>query len=356
VLHCAGRSGIDNEAFGIVVVDNQDERQRVLSKFFEADEEGNIRPQLGEVDSSMDDPENAEDLVLRQLCLPGGDDEDPFSILDRTFWASANRATGVPHDQFTPADSFSVESLISLRTTKSTEKRADEIDNSAVKVVSMNPTKIEGLVHSKTRDLWHHVILRTAEGVSCTCESWKYQGIRKHRLCKHLVKFCTFVMENKDTQRYGGSILTQSLRSLEILGELERDGLIIKEKESINCTKLGDSVAALGVPVRDAKRLMKALKTKKGELEDILLGVIRARLGLQGPLLKRILDSVASQKDYKEVYCEKDMPGIIENVIEDIQYVNSILLKIMAGDARRGLNKQSLELNDKLRLMLESIG
>ena len=356
VLHCAGRSGIDNEAFGIVVVSNQDERQRVLSKFFETDDDGDIRPLLGEVDSSMDDPENAEDLVLRQLCIPGCDEEDPFTILDRTFWASANRATGVPRDQFTPTDSFSVESLISLRTTKSTEKRADEIDDSAVKVVSMNPTKIEGLVHSKTRNLWHHVVLRTGEGVSCTCESWKYQGIRKHRLCKHLVKFCTFVMQNEDTQRYGASILTQSLRSLEILGELERDGLVIKQKESIVCTDLGNSVAALGVPVKDARKLMQAVKTKKGELDDVLLGVIRARLELPRLLLKRVLESVTSSDDFDSVYCDKDMPGIIENIIEDIQYVNSILLKTMAGAARRGLNRQSLKLNEKLKAMLESIG
>ena len=37
VLEAAGRRGVDNEAFGIVVVDNESERVRVIAKYFEED-------------------------------------------------------------------------------------------------------------------------------------------------------------------------------------------------------------------------------------------------------------------------------------------------------------------------------
>ncbi|MHA2005530.1 MAG: hypothetical protein ACW960_15810 [Candidatus Thorarchaeota archaeon] len=189
VLQSAGRRGLDNDAFGIVVVDNEEEKTRILAKYFVTDSEGNLIPREGEVDSVMDDAENIQDLVLGQLCGSSEDSVDPFSVINRTFWATSNRMAGSIRDGTLTSDDTTVDQLVSLRTTKSTEKRAEEIPDESVKVVSLNPSKIEGLVHSGSREMWHYVSLKSADGVSCSCESWKYQGIRRHRLCKHLVRF-----------------------------------------------------------------------------------------------------------------------------------------------------------------------
>ncbi|MCK5301655.1 MAG: hypothetical protein KAJ96_00815 [Candidatus Thorarchaeota archaeon] len=354
VLSSVGKRGVDNEAFGIVVVGTQTERHRVLARYFVEDSEGNISPRLGEVDSSMDNPENAQDLVLRQLCSDHTRDEDPFSILDRTFWASTNRVTQISRDGLMLADDADVEALISLRSTKSTATRAREIPDEDVRLVSMNPNKIEGLVHSRSRDLWHHVVVRAGEGVSCTCESWKYQGIRKHRLCKHLVRFSNFALQNDETKPYAASVIRQSLRGLKILGELEREGLMQPDGKGFRCTKLGQSVTVLGVSVSDSKRVNKALGQAGNKLANILIDVAVARTGMPRKAIAGVLDAVQTRNMEKVVNCEQHGPGIVENCLEELHYINSILAGIMGGKANKELKREIRKLDKNLTATLDT--
>lgn len=356
VLQAAGRAGIDKEGFGIVVVDNETERQRVLAKYFQTENDGSIHPCLGEVDSTMDDPENAQDLVLRQICTGTREVEDPFSVIDRTFWAAANRTTRITYEELLATDNASVEALVSIRATKTTVDRAREIPDKAVRLVSVNPSKIEGLIRSSSRDLWHLVIMRAGEGMSCTCESWKFQGIRRHRLCKHLVRFASFALSDAETKPYARSVIIQALRGLEILGDLEREGLVLREKGTTTCTGLGENVVVLGVPVKDAKAVRRALAKQEGNLKQILLGVTAVRTGLPKKLIRSVLDLVLKEGIEDIIRKTKGQPGIVENILEELQYANSILLKLMAGTDRKGLNRESFELDKKLLELLSGIG
>ncbi|MFW9886636.1 MAG: hypothetical protein ACFFER_00535 [Candidatus Thorarchaeota archaeon] len=355
VLQSAGRRGIDNDAFGIVVVDNEEEKTRILAKYFVADSGGNISPREGEVDSVMDDTENIQDLVLGQICGVSEESVEPFSIINRTFWATSNRMTGPIRDGTLTSDGTTVDQLVSLRTTKSTEKRAEEIPDESVKVVSLNPSKIEGLVRSGSREMWHYVSLKASDGVSCSCESWKYQGIRKHRLCKHLVKFAKHALKAEDTKQYASSVIEQSLRGLETIGELERAGLVQRVKRKIKCTELGENVTYLGVPVPDAKRVMKAISERKGNLKDILLGVATARSNLPREVVSRIMDALPAD-NIEDLVCDKnEMPGIVENCLEEIDYINMILLRLMGKKRNDKLKRDSIAMEDNLRTLIGAI-
>lgn len=349
VLEAAGRRGIDNEAFGIVVVDSESEKTRVIAKFFETDSEGNLKPSLGEVDSVMDETENVQDLVLRQLCSKS-DDEDPFSIIDRTFWGSQSRVTDLSQTEM--YDEAAVESHLAMRSTRATNARAKEIPDDSVKLVSVRPDKIEGLVHSGSREIWHYATLRSKEGMSCSCESWKYQGIRKHRLCKHLVKFSQYALDNDESKPYAAGVILQALRGLEVYGELERDRLIVREKETARCTDLGKNVAVLGVPVKDAKRVMRAVSDEKSDLKTILKSIVLTRTSVPKDVVTRVLDRLPA-KTIEEIICEDDMPGIIENCLEELEYINSILLKLIKS--KHIAREESLKLQDNLLLLLESM-
>ncbi|MHA2021108.1 MAG: hypothetical protein ACW96N_05290 [Candidatus Thorarchaeota archaeon] len=355
VLQSAGRRGIDNDAFGIVVVDNEEERTRILAKYFVTDSEGNLIPREGEVDSVMDDAENIQDLVLGQLCGSSEDLVDPFSVINRTFWATSNRMAGSIRDGTLTSDDTTVDQLVSLRTTRSTEKRAEEIPDESVKVVSLNPSKIEGLVHSGSREMWHYVSLKSSDGVSCSCESWKYQGIRRHRLCKHLVKFAKHALKEEDTKQYASSVIEQSLRGLEIIGDLERVGLVHRVKKTIRCTDLGENVTYLGVPVRDAKRVMRAISERKRNLKSILLSVAAARSNLPKDVVGRIVDALPADS-VEDLVCKKnEMPGIVENCIEELDYINMILLKLMGDKRKDSLKKDSLAMESNLRTLISAI-
>jgi len=350
VLEAAGRRGIDNDAFGIVIVDNESERVRVIDKYFEKDSKGNLKARLGEVDSLMYDTENVQDLVLRQLCRKTKKDEDPFSIIDRTFWGSSSLVTDI--SQAESPDEAAVESLLTLRSTRSTSSRAKEIPNKSVKLVSVRPDKIEGLVHSGSREIWHYTTLRAKDGVSCSCESWKYQGIKKHRLCKHLIKFAKFALNERDTKPYAAGVILQALRGLEVYDELEADQLIIRDKEGVRCTERGKDVAFLGVPVKDAKRVMGAISDRKSDLKTILKNVVLTRTTIPKEVVEHVLGKLPS-KSIEDIVCEDDMPGIVENCLEELEYVNSILLKLL--DSKHSARKESEKLEENLLLLLESM-
>ncbi|MFX0054804.1 MAG: hypothetical protein ACFFAD_07760 [Candidatus Hermodarchaeota archaeon] len=355
LLQSAGRRGIDNEAFGVVVVDSEEEKTRILAKYFGADSEGNISPREGEVDSVMDATENIQDLVLGQLCGSSEEPVDPFSIINRTFWATSNRMTGPIQDGTLTSDGTTVEQLVSLRTTRSTEKRAEEIPDESVKVVSLNPSKIEGLIHSGSREMWHYVSLKASDGVSCSCESWKYQGIRRHRLCKHLVKFAKHALKDEVTKQYASSVIEQALRGLEVIGDLERAGLVQRVKKTIRCTELGENATYLGVPVPDAKRVMRAISERKENLKDILLSVATARSNLPREVVSRIMDALPAE-NIEQLVCDKnEMPGIVENCIEELDYINMILLRLMGDKRKDKLKKDSIQMEDNLRALIGAI-
>ncbi len=351
VLGSAGRAGYDNEAFGIVVVDKEEERQRILTKYFRQDAQGNLIPLLGDIDSSMDESENIQDLVLIQLCRTQRGD-DPFSVINRTFWGSSSRVTDIRKIGTEVPDEASVDAILKMRSTRSTFDRALKIPDESVKLVSVRPDKIEGLVHSGSREIWHYITLRSKEGVSCSCESWKYQGIRQHRLCKHLVKFSTYAMNQEESKPYAAGVIIQALRGLEVFGELESDGLIKRQGTSIECTSLGRTVTYLGVPVKDAKKVMKALSDKKSDLKAILRGLVQSHLGISEKVVKYVIDKLPA-KDINDIICEEFMPGIIENCLEEIEYINSILLKLLEED--HPYKKQSHELQENLRLLFKAM-
>ncbi len=352
VLGSAGRRGIDNEAFGIVVTDNHSERMRILAKYFDKDLEGNLLPLLGEVDSAMDETENIQDLVLMQLCGSRDSEEDPFSVIDRSFWGSSSKVTDVSTIDTEAPDDTLVESLLTMRSTNATKNRANEIPDDSVKVVSIRPDKIEGLVHSGSREIWHYITLRSKDGVSCSCESWKYQGIRKHRLCKHLVKFSNYALHQEETKAYAAGVIVQALRGLEIFGELEADGLITRAGSQISCTPLGESVTVLGVPVKDAKRVMRAISDKRSDLKTILRGLVRARKGISEAVVKQVLDRLPA-KNIEDILRDDHMPGVIENCLEELEYINSILFRLM--DKKNPLRKESRKLEKSLHALLSAM-
>jgi len=352
VLQSAGRSGVDSRAFGIVVVDNEFEMKRVKSKYFDVHSDSSITPVLGEVDSSMDDPENIQDLVLGELCLSKGGSEDPFSVVSRTYWA-VTKNTGESKEDSLSEERDSIQFNISQRAVKSTIMRAKDIPDTSVKMVSVTPHKLEGLIHSESRDLWHHVILRDDEGISCTCESWKYQGIRRHRLCKHLVKFMQYASKKKDVSQYAIAVIRKSLAGLEILDDLVKDGLVFRDDKKIVCTDLGRTVTLLGIPVKDAKRVMRILSTGKAELDAILLELTGTRDNVPKEVWKRVLKIINDDAKKPLELCEEDYPGIVENCFEDFQYYNTILLRLI--DAKKtDLRKQAERMDSRLNQILDA--
>ena len=352
VLTSAGRRGQDNEAYGIVVVDKEIEKKRVIAKYFKTNRDRSISPILGEVDSSMDNPDNLQDLALASLCGKERKPESLFGVIDRTYWAIGHRMSRMGDDDLLPTDDTSVDDLVALRSTKATIKRAEEIPDSSVKLVSISPTKIAGLVRSSSREIWHYVVLKSEEGVSCSCESWKYQGIRKHRLCKHLVKFSEYTTDNIETKPYALSIIRTALWGLEIIGELDKDDLLQPEGKTMKCTKLGFKVASLGIPVRDARTIVELISKDYKDAKAVLCKIVESNTGLPSEYLHTILGKLSEKHIETLAVKTNTPPGILENYLEESLYSLNIALTFDDKIHDKKLLKEFKKLQEELQRLL----
>jgi hypothetical protein len=159
-------------------------------------------------------------------------------------------------------------------------------------------------------------------------------------------------MDDEDSKPYAAGVILQALRGLEVYDELEADKLIVRNNETTRCTDLGKSVAVLGVPVKDAKRVMRAISDEKSDLKKILRGVILARKTLPKDVVERVLNRLPA-KTIDEIVCEEDMPGIIENCLEEFEYITSIILKVLGS--KHATRKENKNLHDNLLMLLESM-
>ena len=182
-------------------------------------------------------------------------------------------------------------------------------------------------------------------------KSWKYQGIRKHRLCKHLVKFMNYAVEKDDISQYASALIDQSLRGLEILDDLENGGLVYSKGKVHECSDTGKSVTMLGIPVSVAKRVMKELSKQDAELRSILLEVAAARTSVPRKVWKRILESTELGVRGEIKLRDDDIPGIIENCLEEIHYLNTIL-EGLVDKKRQSLRKEIDYMEKRLRYLL----
>lgn len=166
------------------------------------------------------------------------------------------------------------------------------------------------------------------------------------------MKFSTFAIKQKETKAYATGVIQQALRGLEVFGELELDGLITREGKNIRCTPLGESVSLLGVPVKDAKKVMKAITDKRSDLKQVLRSIVQARADISDSIVNQALEKLPA-KSIDEIVCEDHMPGILENSLEELEYINFILLSLM--DKKHPLRKKSEELEVNLLMLLDSM-
>jgi len=159
-------------------------------------------------------------------------------------------------------------------------------------------------------------------------------------------------MRQDDTKAYAAGVIKQALRGLEVFGELETDGLITRDGKSIKCTPLGENVSILGVPVKDAKKVMRAISDKRSDLKTILRGLIRARAEMLEPVANQVLGRLPATS-IDEVVCEDNMPGIVENCLEDLEYINHILLSLM--EQKHALRKETEKMEVSLLTLLNSM-
>ncbi|MHA1577700.1 MAG: hypothetical protein ACTSU3_10105, partial [Candidatus Thorarchaeota archaeon] len=89
-------------------------------------------------------------------------------------------------------------------------------------------------------------------------------------------------------------------------------------------------------------------------LHDIIHSMIKARSNLDKVVLKRVLESTMPGVKGEIEFCDDDIPGIVENCLEEIQYVNSILSGLLSPE-RKKLKKEISTLEERVQFLLKCL-
>ena len=79
-------------------------------------------------------------------------------------------------------------------------------------------------------------------------------------------------------------------------------------------------------------------------MKGMLRSVAIARADLPRDVLERVLKALPVKDVEDLIKDEKNLPGIVENCLEELDYVNSILLKLMEGRKRTDMKKKPLDM------------
>jgi isocitrate/isopropylmalate dehydrogenase len=88
---------------------------------------------------------------------------------------------------------------------------------------------------------------------------------------------------------------------------------------------------------------------------NILIDVAVARTGMPRKAIAGVLDAVQTHDMKKFVKYEQHGPGIVENCLEELHYINSILIGIMGRKANKELKREIRKLNKNLTATLDTI-
>jgi len=97
----------------------------------------------------------------------------------------------------------------------------------------------------------------------------------------------------------------------------------------------------------DIKRVMKELEKKDAEIRNVLLEVAVARTNVPRKIWKRVISVTEPDVKGKMNLCDDDIPGVIENCLEDLHYLNTIL-EGLVDKKRVSLRKEIAYLDKRL--------
>ncbi|TFF97616.1 MAG: DEAD/DEAH box helicase, partial [Promethearchaeota archaeon] len=333
MLGRAGRPGLDSVGYGIILVNNIEEKMWIEDHFFEVrkkrnGENGNnmeLIPKYEDLESGLNDINTLKEQVLLRVYESNHITlKDLTQFFEKTyFWyvLSNQKKNSIPIEQLLLIKEISPLNILKLHSEPKRVKKVQQQDHK-IKITELNGSNIAGYIKSMYGV--HYCEFDIEKGIRCSC-GFKNQlsdNFAEEKFafefCDHITAFLIYLIKFPDerVQTYVKNIIPKCLKNQYILNYLFEKGLILRNNDkTIKCSQFGKLIIRLylypvsGVLIR-SKLENKSISSYKDLIQesyDILISERRVRD-------RKLLEPIIEWADEEP----------LENILE--RY------KLMAGD------------------------
>jgi replicative superfamily II helicase len=257
MLGRAGRPGLDSVGYGILLIENLDEKAWVEQHYFHQFSDTTQRiPQYNDLTSQLNNVHILKEQVL--LRIYEGEQttmEQLRHFFEKTyFWYGIKEKMSqqnIPIDQLLMIQEISPQNILKLHSDVNQLKALDQHPY-PIKVAKVSSTTIQGFI--KTDVGVHTCKFDIHEGISCSCGF--ANGISDHfvsqkvafEFCPHISLFLVYLIKFPDPnfQKYVNDIVPKSVKDQYILSYLFEKGLISDNEDgTITCSQFGKLIIRL---------------------------------------------------------------------------------------------------------------
>jgi replicative superfamily II helicase len=296
MLGRAGRPGLDSVGYGIILVNNLEEKMWIEDHYFTPDFSNNkLLAKYENLTSSLNDINTLKEQVLLRVY-----EEKKISLADikhffkkTYFWYIIEHKMEhpIPIEQLLLIEEISPLNILKLHSNPSKVREIKKQRNQ-IKITKLTGETISGYIKSQYGVFYCE--FHIDKGIRCSC-GFK-NGISDNfvdnkfafEFCDHITAFLIYLLELTDerVRKYVNNIIPKCIKGQYILNYLFEKGLIIQNSDStVKCSQFGKLVIRLylypvsGVLIRSKleNRLIESYQDLIHEAYDVLISERRVR-------------------------------------------------------------------------------
>ncbi len=360
MLGRAGRPGLDSVGYGVILVNNIEEKQWVEDHYYQNNYlEGDLLPKYNDLISGL----NKINILKEQVLLTVYDEgkikiEKLKQFFERTyFWYCIRdkmKEQQIPIDQLLLINEITPINILKLH---SEPKRITLLKE------KMNPVKISNITNSnisgyiKTDFGVYSCQFDINIGIRCSCgfeneisDNFAEQKF-SFEFCDHITSFLLYLVEIPDVnfQKYINDIVPRAVKNQYILNYLFEKGLIIKnDDKTIKCSQFGKLIIRLYIDPVSGVIIREKLENKEiqnfQELIKEAYDIIKLENRVRNyKMLEPILDWTDEEPIEKIMERYNIMAGDLYSIKENLERVITFI-GIIAGH----LSNNGPDLQDKM--------
>ncbi len=296
MLGRAGRPGLDTVGYGIILVNNIEEKMWIEDHFFNMDVSANkLLPKYEDLKSGLNDINTLKEQVLLRVYEEKNITLEALKSFFRKtyFWYIIEHKMKhpLPIEQLLLIEEINPLNILKLHSNPNQVKKMRKQDNQ-IKITKLSGETIAGYIKSCYGVFYCDFNIE--KGIRCSC-GFK-NGISDNfvdnkfafEFCDHITAFLLYLLQipDKRVQKYVNNILPKCIKSQYILNYLFEKGLILKNSDStVKCSQFGKLIIRLylypvsGVLIRSKleNRLIESYQDLIQEAYDILLSERKVR-------------------------------------------------------------------------------
>jgi len=360
ILGRAGRPGLDNIGYGIILVNNIEERNWIEDHYFKNPFSSETYiPKYNNLNSGLNKINTLKEQVLLRIYEEKSITlKDLNKFFEKTyFWFGITQKTKeqtIPIDQLLMIKEISPTNILKLHSDPDQVKKLRQ-QNYQIKISNFTNSNLSGYI--KTAYGVYFCQFDIDNGIRCSCG---YEnGITDNYIneefsfefCDHITSFLLYLLSVPDInfKRYTDDIVPKSVKNQYILNYLFEKGLIIRNRDAtIKCSQFGKLIIRLYLyPVSGVLIRQKLERVEMGTSQDVIkeaYDVLKAEQKVRNYKMLQPILEWADEVPIDEILdSHKIMAGDLYSVRDNLERIVTFI-----GIIAVHLSESDIDLQDKL--------